>query len=280
MNPDLHELLRKAEAAITHPDPKGYRGKVYVGVDLGTAYTVLFVLDANRQPLAGAYQYANFIREGVVVDFMGAANLLRRLKVQVEETLGFQLTAAATTHPPGIPVAEVRATRYVLESAGFECTGIVDEPTAANAVLQVENGAVVDIGGGTTGIAVVENGRVIYTADEPTGGTQFTLVIAGSLGISFEEAEALKLRKEEQARLFPKVVPVMEKIASIINYHIFRYRVDHIYLVGGTSAFPGIAGVIERETTIPTTVPVNPLFVTPLGVAMFDEPREYPSYGR
>jgi len=280
MNPDLHELLRKAEAAINHPDPKGYRGKDYVGVDLGTAYKVLFVLDANRQPLAGAYQYADFIREGVVVDFMGAANLLRRLKVQVEETLGFQLTAAATTHPPGIPVAEVRATRYVLESAGFECTGIVDEPTAANAVLQVENGAVVDIGGGTTGIAVVENGRVIYTADEPTGGTQFTLVIAGSLGISFEEAEALKLRKEEQARLFPKVVPVMEKIASIINYHIFRYRVDHIYLVGGTSAFPGIAGVIERETTIPTTVPVNPLFVTPLGVAMFDEPREYPSYGR
>ena len=80
----------------------------------------------------------------------------------------------------------------MVEAAGLECTGLVDEPTAANALLGIENGAIVDVGGGTTGIAVVENGRVVYTADEPTGGTHFTLVIAGAKDISFEDAEDYK----------------------------------------------------------------------------------------
>jgi ethanolamine utilization protein EutJ len=271
MNPHLNELLAKAEQSIYHPMHQDYRGRIHVGVDLGTAYTVIMVLDEAMQPLVGAYEYAEVVREGVVVDFMGASMLVRKLKRQVEEKLGMELTRAATSYPPGVPQPEVRANRYILESANLEVSHLVDEPTAANAVLQVENGAVVDIGGGTTGIAIIRDGKVIFTADEPTGGTQFSLVIAGAFKIPFQEAEAMKLRREEQSTLFPRVLPVMEKIASIINYHTFRFQVDHIYLVGGTSAFPGIANVIARETGIPTDVPVSPLFVTPLGVAMYDK---------
>lgn len=270
MNEQLKEYLDRASRSITDPHPHGYQGKLHVGVDLGTAYTVLFVLDEKFNPLIGAYEYAEVVRDGVVVDFSGATALVRKLKRHVEEKLGFDLTKAATGFPPGIPTAEVRANRYVLESAGLDCTELVDEPTAANAVLNVENGAVVDIGGGTTGIAVIQDGRVIYTADEPTGGTQFTLVIAGRFKIPFAEAEALKTNLQEQEKLFTTVRPVMEKIGTIVERHIFRFSVDHIYLVGGTSAFPGIAEVITSLTGIPTTVPGNPLFVTPLGIAMYD----------
>lgn len=270
MNSKLNEFLTKASLAITNPRCSGYRGKVHVGVDLGTAYTVVFVLDEAYQPLIGAYEYAEVVRDGVVVDFSGATALVRKLKLKVEEQLGFELTTAAACYPPGIPMAEIRANRYVLESAGLECTELVDEPTAANAVLKVENGAVVDIGGGTTGVAVIENGKVIYTADEPTGGTQFTLVIAGRFKIPYHEAEMLKINPAEQSRLFTTVRPVMEKVATIIDRHVYRFSVDHIYLVGGTSAFPGIADVITTITGIQTTVPGNPLFVTPLGVAMHD----------
>lgn len=49
-----------------------------------------------------------------------------------------------------------------------------------------------DVGGGTTGISILKDGEVIFTADEPTGGTHMTLVLAGSLGCSFEEAERIK----------------------------------------------------------------------------------------
>lgn len=270
MNEQLAEFLAKANQSISNVHPNKYTGNVHVGVDLGTAYTVLFVLDENFNPLAGAYEYGEVVRDGVVVDFSGATTLVRKLKRRLEERLGFELKKAATGYPPGVPTAEVRANRYVLESVGLECSELVDEPTAANAVLHVEQGAVVDIGGGTTGIAVIHDGKVIYTADEPTGGTQFTLVVAGRFKIPYDEAEALKTNLKEQERLFTTVRPVMEKIGTIIDRHIFRYAVDHIYLVGGTSAFPGIADVINSVTGIPTTVPVNPLFVTPLGIAMYD----------
>lgn len=165
-------------------------------------------------------------------------------------------------------MGEVRATANVLYGAGLECTGTLDEPTAANNVLQIQDGAIIDVGGGTTGIAIFENGKVVYTADEPTGGTHFSLVIAGSTGSTFEEAEALKKNPNEQTRLFPVIRPVMEKVASIVNRHIEGFRVDKLYLVGGTCAYPGMDKVIQEMTHIETILPGNPLFVTPLGIAM------------
>ncbi len=279
MNPNLSDLLTRTDSIMSgangwHPDPdllspSGiYRGTVHVGVDLGTAYTVLVVLDENCQPIAGTYQFAEIVRDGLVVDFVGAVDLLRKMKSKVEEKLGFTLTSAATAYPPGVPQAEVRATANVLYGAGLDCTGLIDEPTAANNVLQIQDGAIVDVGGGTTGIAIFENGKVVYTADEPTGGTHFSLVIAGSMGATFEEAEVLKKNPNEQTRLFPVIRPVMEKVGTIIHRHIQGHQVERIYLVGGTCAYPGMDKVIHEVTGIETVLPGNPLFVTPLGIAM------------
>lgn len=243
---------------------------LHAGVDLGTAYLVLVVLDGDGRPLAGEWQFAEVVRDGVVVDFVGAVDLVRGMKLRLEHRLGRELTSAATAFPPGVGQAEVRATANVVEAAGFHCSGLVDEPSAANLVLQLQDGAIVDVGGGTTGIAVVSNGHVVYTADEPTGGTHFSLVVAGSQNLSFAEAEALKIRPEEQARLFPSVRPVMEKVASIILRHVVGRNVPSVILVGGSSAFPGMAEVVAEYTNIPTWVPPNPLFVTPLGIALHD----------
>lgn len=253
------------------PEPPSAPTKVHVGVDLGTAYTVVAVLDENKQPLAGAYRFAQVVRDGLVVDFHGAITLLRDLKRRVETRLGFELTTAATTYPPGVPLAEVRATRHVVEAAGFICEQWVDEPTAANALLQIENGAVVDIGGGTTGIAIFRDGQVIDTADEPTGGTHFSLVVAGALDLEFEAAELYKRNPAHHAELLPLVRPVMEKVATIISRHVAAHDVETLYLVGGTACFSGIDRVIAEATGLKTIVPPQPLFVTPLGVAMYDE---------
>ncbi|HJQ14972.1 MAG TPA: ethanolamine utilization protein EutJ [Anaerolineales bacterium] len=276
MNPNLPDLLAQTDRVMSgsnhgHADsestpPSGT--SVHVGVDLGTAYTVLVVLDQHHQPIAGTYQFAQIVRDGLVVDFVGAVDLLRKMKSQVEEKLGFTLTSAASGYPPGVPQAEVRATANVLFGAGLDCTGLIDEPSAANNVLQIQDGAIVDVGGGTTGIAVLKNGKVIYTADEPTGGTHFSLVIAGSTGSTFEEAEALKKDPKEQTRLFPVIRPVMEKVGTIVRRHITGHKVDRIYLVGGTCAYPGMTEVIQEVTRVETILPGNPLFITPLGIAM------------
>lgn len=276
---DLASLLTLAEETIlprqlserAKPLTPVPRSPLRVGADLGTAYLVLVVVDETGRPLAGEWQFAEVVRDGLVVDFVGAADLLRGMKGRLERRLGRQLNSASSGYPPGVPQAEVRAVANVVEAAGMSCSGLVEEPIAANSVLELQDGAIVDVGGGTTGIAIVRDGRVVYTADEPTGGTHFSLVIAGSQNLSFEDAEALKIRPEEQARLFPSLRPVMEKVANIILRHVEGRSVPSIVLVGGTSAFPNMAEVVEDYTHIPTWLPPNPLFVTPLGIALHDK---------
>lgn len=272
MNPNLSDLLTQTDRIMSGPN--GWHtippsvDSIHVGVDLGTAYTVLIVLDKNYQPIAGTYEFAQIVRDGLVVDFVGAVDLLRKMKSQVEEKLGFAIKTASTGYPPGVPQAEVRATANVLFGAGLDCSGLIDEPTAANNVLQIKDGAIVDVGGGTTGIAIFKKGKVVYTADEPTGGTHFSLVIAGSTGSTFEEAEAMKKDSKQQTRLFPVIRPVMEKVGTIVRRHIAGHKIDKIYLVGGTCAYPGMDRVIQEITGVETVLPGNPLFITPLGIAM------------
>lgn len=231
---------------------------------------MLSVLDEKNQPLGGEYQFAQVARDGLVVDFAGAVDLLSQMKQRVEKVLGRELTHAATGYPPGVAQVEVRATANVVEAAGMECQTMVDEPSAANAVLGLQDGAIVDVGGGTTGIAILQDGEVVYTADEATGGTHFSLVIAGAHDISFEAAEAMKTDPKQQKRLFPVIQPVMEKVASIVSRHLADFQVEKITLVGGSCAFPGFANVVEEYTGIPSEVPPRPVFVTPLGIAMKD----------
>jgi ethanolamine utilization protein EutJ len=228
----------------------------------------MIVLDKSYKPVAGTYEFAQIVRDGLVVDFVGAVDLLRKMKSQIEAKLGFTLKTASTGYPPGVPQAEVRATANVLFGAGLDCSSMIDEPTAANNVLQIKDGAIVDVGGGTTGIAIFKKGKVTYTADEPTGGTHFSLVIAGSTSSTFEEAEAMKKDPKEQTRLFPVIRPVMEKVGTIVRRHISGHKVDKIYLVGGTCSYPGMDQVIQEITGVETILPGNPLFITPLGIAM------------
>lgn len=240
----------------------------YTGVDLGTACVVLAVLDENYRPVAGAYRYADVVRDGMVVDYIGAVKIVRELKQELEEKLGTELLYAASAIPPGTDTLDSGAIKNVVEAAGFELTSILDEPTAANGVLKIENGAVIDIGGGTTGISILKNGKVVYVADEPTGGTHFSLVISGAYGMSFEEADKFKRDNRRHKELLPVLKPVVEKVSSIINHHIKGHDVKEISLVGGTCCLTGIEEVIEKQTGIYTHKPQNPMFVTPLGIAL------------
>ena len=274
----LESTMAALEAALVSEPLTEPPEQIKAGVDLGTAYTVLVVLDRNDRPLAAAYEYADVVRDGVVIDFVGATDVVRRLKHDVESRIGASIAAAHGAYPPGVALSNVRAVRHVIEAAGMECSGLVDEPTAANAVLRLRDGVVVDVGGGTTGVAVVQGGEVVHTADEPTGGTHLTLVIAGALGISFEEAEELKKDPTQQPRLFPLVRPVMEKVATIVTTSTRGWPVPKVYLVGGTASFPGFADVVSQASGLDAIVPVAPLFVTPLGIARSAPARE-PAYG-
>jgi len=261
------QLVRDFEEVVKHPIAGG-SSIYYTGVDLGTACVVIAVLDQDFKPVAGTYRYADVVRDGMVVDYIGAINIVREMKRELEEKLGTELIYAAAAIPPGTDALDSGAVKNVVQAAGFELSNLLDEPTAANAVLKIQNGAVVDIGGGTTGISVLKDGKVIYIADEPTGGTHFSLVVSGAYKLPFAEAEIYKRDAGNHKELLPVLKPVVEKVSSIIGQHIKGYDVEEISLVGGTCCLTGIEEIIEKKTGIFTHKPHNPMFVTPLGIAL------------
>lgn len=262
-----NDVARRFEAACkktVHRTGARYR----CGVDLGTACVVTAVVDETGTPVAGQYQYADVVRDGMVVDYIRAVDLVREMKRKLETALGAELLYAAAAIPPGTDALDGGAVKNVVQAAGFELTALLDESTAANAVLHIQNGAIVDIGGGTTGISILQGGRVVYAGDEATGGTHFSLALAGAMRLPYEEAERYKRDPTHHRELLPILKPVIEKVASIIARHISGWDVGEIYLVGGTSCLGGMEVLLSEKLGIPVYKPENPMFVTPVGIAL------------
>lgn len=237
------------------------------GVDLGTAYIVITVLDMDNRPVACALEKAHVLKDGVVVDYMKALDVVKMLKRKLEGKLKRELRHCAIAMPSGTE-SSVKTHCYVAEGAGFEVTNVLDEPTAANAVFRIRDGAVADIGGGTTGLALFREGKVVRTEDEPTGGTHLTLVLAGHHHISYEEAERMKCDCAKHSEVLPIVRPVLEKMGGIIRNYTENTEVRELYLCGGTCCLNGMEAIIQKETALPVFKPEYPFLVTPAGIAM------------
>jgi ethanolamine utilization protein EutJ len=259
---ELARLVREGEV-------NSCSGPLKVGVDLGTANIVLAVLDADNQPVAGVMHPSSVVRDGIVVDYVGAVRVLRKLKDEIESRLGLALPkTAATGIPPGIIDGNVKVIVNVVEAADFAVNAVIDEPTAAARVLRVREGAVVDVGGGTTGISLLKKGKVVFTDDEPTGGAHMTLVLAGAYRMPFEEAEVLKKDASRQDEIFSVIQPVVEKMAAIVNRCLQGHAISTIHVVGGACAFDRFVDVFRKETGKRVVKAPEPLLVTPMGIAM------------
>ena len=261
----LAESLNRAAAIVNDPAPVKASGPVRVGVDLGTSDVVCMALDENNTPVAVFLEWADVVRDGVVLNFHGAVSIVRRQMEALRAKLGVDITRVNTSYPPG---TEPRISVNVLEAAGLEVAAVIDEPSAVANLLALDCAAVVDIGGGTTGIAILRGGKVVCSGDEATGGRHVTLTIAGANGISLEEAEALKIARGRE--VWPIVRPVFEKMADIVRTHISGHETGTLYLSGGSCALPGVRDLFRQEFPDNTVVlPENVLFLTPLAIAAY-----------
>ena len=224
-NKTLREFARLVEEEAVNP----WEGELKVGVDLGTANILVSVTDSAGCPVAGVSTPSCVVRDGIVVDYVGAIRTVRSMKARLEEKLGVRLTKAACAIPPGISPGNTKAIGNVVEAADFELTAIIDEPT---------------------------------------GGTHMTLVLAGFHRTTTEEAECLKKDPAQESSVFPVIRPVVEKMASIVAGAIRGHQVETIYVVGGACCFKEFEGIFEKRIGIPTVKPAAPLLVTPLGIAM------------
>ena len=98
----VQATMAAAAAALRSPQPIAASVPIRVGVDLGTAYTVIVVTDEAGHPLAAAQTFADVVRDGIVWDFAGAQRVVRDLKSRVEDATGRELTK-----PRGMCVAQI-----------------------------------------------------------------------------------------------------------------------------------------------------------------------------
>jgi ethanolamine utilization protein EutJ len=244
-------------------------GQLYAGVDLGTYKAITIIIDESGKPRAARMQRAEVARSGLIVDYAGAQHIVRHMLEEMRAASRQPIEKGATSYPPQTENANIHATRYLLEGAGLEVVNVLDEPSAANRILKMKTGAVVDVGGGTTGIAVIKDGKIVATDDEATGGVHLSLVLAGNYKISYEEAEKIKMDRRKHREILPIVRPVIEKIASIVDACLQPFDdLDGVCLVGGTCELDGFVDIVQNALRLKTFRPEFPQFTTPLGIAL------------
>jgi ethanolamine utilization protein EutJ len=260
----LHRIVNQPQSW----DFTGAR-QLYTGVDLGTYKTIAIVIDEQGHPRAAAMRKANVVRSGLIVDYVGALNIVRELMTELRSHCPVPLAQGATSYPPQTENANLKTTTYILEGVGLDVLAVLDEPTAANQVLSIKHGAIVDVGGGTTGIAVIQNGKVVYSNDEATGGVHLSLVLAGNSKISYEEAEQIKIDRRRSREVLEVVRPVIEKIASIAAENLEKFdNLEKVCLVGGTCELEGFVEIFNRNIGLQAYRPQYPQYITPFGIAM------------
>jgi len=271
---DVVNFLGVLEKSLHQEQPLNKFNKLYLGFDLGTTNLVLVALNEDGEPVSAVMEASgSSVRDGVIVDYMGAIHGMQKCLDRLHSRLGDFEAIGAAAYPPGISIKTAKVCSNVVESLGYDCGGLYEEPVAAAESLAFKDAAIVDIGGGTTGISVLQDGKSVYTADEPTGGTHMTLVLSGNMGISFEEAEQVK-RNPDPARkrmLVPILKPVLEKMGSIIKNHLeisgYFGKVP-VIVCGGGAVLPTAEEILSNAVGDKVVLAPSPLLVTPAGIAL------------
>lgn len=124
------------------------------------------------------------------------------------------------------PLVHIGAIEHVVRDLDLDLIAVAAEPFAvARGVVgdDVEaslNAILIDVGGGTTDIAVLRDGGLEGTSMFGIGGRSFTRVISRDLGVSFEEAETMKLGLSQGELKGDSKTKVVEALTKNINVWI------------------------------------------------------------
>ena len=160
------------------------------------------------------------------------------------------------------PLTHVGALQTIASELDLELIATVAEPYAMARCAATDEvydfgGIFIDIGGGTTDIALIRNGGIEGTRMFPIGGRVFTKKLASRFGITFADAEAVKLRHskgELPVEHAEKVTAVLARDAEVLVEGVAitlqeMSKGDRlptaIYLAGGGSALPELRNQLQ-----------------------------------
>jgi rod shape-determining protein MreB len=205
-----------------------------IGIDLGTANVMVFVkgkgivmqepsvvaVDEGNHILAvgeearemigrtpGSIQAIRPMRDGVIADYVITEALLEHFirRVQHGRRIGFGKPEVMISVPAGVTSVEKRAVRDAAIKAGASEAYLIEEPMAAAIGANVPIGGasgnmIIDIGGGTTEVAVISLSAIVVSTSLRVGGNKVDEAIAGyvrkkyNLMIGDRTAEEVKIQ--------------------------------------------------------------------------------------
>ena len=115
------------------------------------------------------------LRDGVIADFEVAEEMIKHFFRKVHHRRSFASPQVVVCVPSGSTAVERRAIQESAESAGARRVYLIEEPMAAAIgaglpVTEPTGSMIVDIGGGTTEVAVLSLGGIVYSRSVRVGG--------------------------------------------------------------------------------------------------------------
>ncbi len=172
-----------------------------IGIDLGTANTLVYIKDQGivlREPSVvavkgekvkavgeeakrmvgrtpGSVLAIRPLKEGVIADFEMAEAMLRYFIKKACQRKCLRGPRILIAHPSGITEVERRAIEESATLAGAIHVQLIEEPMAAAMgvglpVTEPVGSMIVDIGGGTTEVAIISLSGIVYSQSEKCGG--------------------------------------------------------------------------------------------------------------
>jgi rod shape-determining protein MreB len=214
-----------------------------MAIDLGTANTLVYVkgkgivLDepsvvaitnhrGRKQVLAvgeeakqmvgrtpGNIEAIRPLRDGVIADFEVAEEMIKHFIRKVHNRRGFASPRVIICVPSGSTAVERRAIQESAESAGARRVFLIEEPMAAAIgaglpVTEPTGSMVVDIGGGTTEVAVLSLGGIVYARSIRVGGNKMDEAIISYIrrnhNLLVGEGTAERIKKEIGSACLPE----------------------------------------------------------------------------
>ena len=124
------------------------------------------------------------LRDGVIADFEVAEAMIKEFIRKVHNRRGYYSPQIVVCVPSGSTAVERRAIQESAEGAGARRVWLIEEPIAAAIgaglpVTEPTGSMVVDIGGGTTEVAVLSLGGIVYSRSIRVGGHKMDEAIIG-----------------------------------------------------------------------------------------------------
>lgn len=210
-----------------------------------------------------------------------------------------------------LPNEVVESLYATMASIDLEIESLTLEPIAAmNLVIPPDlrnlNLVLVDIGAGTSDIAISKEGSVVAYAMATTAGDELTEAISSAYVVDFHEAERIKhalsdglpisfvdvLGMEYELpyeEVFQHVLPALDNLCTVVTDKIMEANTKApaaVFLVGGASKIPTIAAMFSeklkmdnkrvavggsmsiRKTIVSEKDVFHPEYVTPLGIVL------------